>query len=501
MQEKYEQLKALLREANDVQSAAAVLYWDQSTYMPPAGAAARGRQAAILSQIAHEKSTAPQIGELLEALRPFEAEQPYDSDEAALIRAARRDYDKATRVPPSFVAEMSAHGAASYEAWTKARPANDFAAVRPYLEKTVELSRQLADFFPGYDHIADPLSDFADYGMKAETIRALFAELRAELVPLAQSIASHPPADDSFLHRHYPEAEQLAFGKQIIEQFGFDFQRGRQDKTAHPYMTKFAHGDVRITTRVDERDLGNALFSTLHECGHALYELGINPAYEGASLDGGVSAGVHESQSRLWENQVGRSRGFWEHYYPALQQTFPSQLGDISLDSFYRAINKVQRSLIRTEADEVTYNLHVMLRFELELELLEGKLAVRDLAEVWRSRFEADFGIPVPDDRNGVLQDVHWFHGLVGGAFQGYTLGNILSAQFFSLATAAHPEIPAQIGKGEFGTLRSWLQDNIYAYGSKYTAPELIERVTGGPLRIQPYMAYLREKYSELYDI
>ena len=501
MQEKYEQLKALLREANDVESAAGVLYWDQSTYMPPAGAAARGRQAAILSQIAHEKSTAPLIGELLEALRPFEAEQPYDSDEAALIRAARRDYDKATRVPSSFIAEMSAHAAASYEAWTKARPANDFAAVRPYLKKTVDLSRQLADFFPGYDHIADPLIDFADYGMKAETIRALFAELRAELVPLAQAIASHPPADDSFLHRHYPEAEQLAFGERIIKQFGFDFQRGRQDKTAHPYMTKFAHGDVRITTRVDENDLGNALFSTLHECGHALYELGVNPAYEGVSLDGGVSAGVHESQSRLWENQVGRSRGFWEHYYPALQQTFPSQLNDISLDSFYRAINKVQRSLIRTEADEVTYNLHVMLRFELELELLEGKLAVRDLAEVWRSRFEADFGIPVPDDRNGVLQDVHWFHGLVGGAFQGYTLGNILSAQFFSLATAAHPEIPAQIGKGEFGTLRSWLQDNIYVYGSKYTAPELIERVTGGPLRIQPYMAYLREKYGELYDI
>jgi carboxypeptidase Taq len=501
MKEKFEQLKALLGEVNNIESAAHVLYWDQSTYMPPGGATARGRQLATLSQIAHEKFTAPIIGDLLEALRPFESERSYDSDEAALIRATRRDYEKATRVPSSFVAEMSAHGAASYEAWVKARPANDFAAVQPYLEKTVDLSQQLADFFPGYDHIADPLIDFADYGMKAETIRALFAELRAELTPLAQAITSHPPADDSCLRRHYPEAQQLAFGKQVIERFGYDFQRGRQDKTVHPYMTKFSLDDVRITTRVDEHDLSGALFSTLHESGHAMYEQGINLAYEATPLGGGASAGVHESQSRLWENQVGRSRGFWEHYYPLLQKTFPGTLDDVSLDSFYRAINKVQRSLIRTEADEVTYNLHVMLRFDLELELLEGKLAVRDLAEAWRSRFEADFGIPVPDDRAGALQDVHWFHGIVGGSFQGYTLGNILSAQFFSLATAARPEIPAQIAQGQFDALLNWLRENIYTYGSKYTAPELIERVTGGTLRIEPYMTYLREKYGELYDI
>ena len=244
---------------------------------------------------------------------------------------------------------------------------------------------------------------------------------------------------------------------------------------------------MRITTRVDEHDLSQALFSTLHESGHALYEQGIDPAYEATPLGGGVSAGIHESQSRLWENQVGRSRGFWEHGYPLLQQTFPGVLDDVSLDRFYRAINKVQRSLIRTDADEVTYNLHVMLRFDLELALLEGKLAVRDLPEAWRDRFEADMGLPVPDDRDGVLQDVHWFGGLVGGAFQGYTLGNLLSAQFFSLATAAHPDIPAQMARGQFATLRDWLREHLYVHGSKYTAPELIERVTGGPLRIDPY--------------
>lgn len=501
MKEKFEQLKTLVREVSDIESASAVLYWDQSTYMPPGGAAARGRQRATLDRIAHEKLTAPMMGELLEALRPFAAEHPDDSDEAALIRVTRRDYEKATRVPSRFVAERSAHSAASYAAWVKARPADDFAAVQPYLEKTVDLSRQLADFFPGYDHIADPLIDFADPGMKAETIRALFADLRAELTPLMQAITRHPPADDRCLHRHYPEAAQWAFGQQIIEQFGYDFQRGRQDKTAHPYMTQFSLDDVRITTRVDEHDLSQALFSTLHEGGHALYEQGIHPAYEATSLGRGTSAGVHESQSRLWENQVGRSRGFWEHYYPLLQKTFPGRLDDLSLDQFYRAINKVQRSLIRTDADEVTYNLHVMLRFDLELALLEGELAVRDLPEAWRGRFEADFGIPVPDDRDGVLQDVHWFGGLVGGAFQGYTLGNLLSAQFFSLAMAAHPDIPAQIARGQFATLLNWLRENIYVHGSKYTAPELIERVTGGPLRIDPYMAYLHEKYGELYDI
>lgn len=501
MKEKFEQFKTLVREVSDIESASAVLYWDQSTYMPLGGAAARGRQRATLDRIAHEKLTAPMMGELLEALRPFAAEHPDDSDEAALIRVTRRDYEKATRVPSRFVAERSAHSAASYAAWVKARPAHDFAAVQPYLEKTVDLSRQLADFFPGYDHIADPLIDFADPGMKAETIRALFADLRAELTPLMQAITRHPPADDRCLHRHYPEAAQWAFGQQIIEQFGYDFQRGRQDKTAHPYMTPFSLDDVRITTRVDEHDLSQALFSTLHEGGHALYEQGIHPAYEATSLGRGTSAGVHESQSRLWENQVGRSRGFWEHYYPLLQKTFPGRLDDLSLDQFYRAINKVQRSLIRTDADEVTYNLHVMLRFDLELALLEGELAVRDLPEAWRGRFEADFGIPVPDDRDGVLQDVHWFGGLVGGAFQGYTLGNLLSAQFFSLAMAAHPDIPAQIARGQFATLLNWLRENIYVHGSKYTAPELIERVTGGPLRIDPYMAYLREKYGELYDI
>jgi len=501
MEAKLQALKTRLSEIDDLESAGSVLSWDQETYMPPGGAAARARQLGTLSRLAHEKLIDPAIGKLLADLRPCEESLPYDSDEASLIRLTRREYEKAVKVPPEFVAQLSSHGAASYDAWTRARPANDFAAVQPYLEKTLDLSRQLANFFPGYAHIADPLIDFADYGMKAATIRTLFAELRAQLVPIVQAITAQPPADDSCLRQHFPEEQQLAFGLEVIKRFGYDFERGRQDKTHHPFTTKFSLGDVRITTRVKEDHLGEALFSTLHEAGHALYEQGINRDFEGTPLGTGTSAGVHESQSRLWENVVGRSRGCWQFFYPQLQAIFPSQLGAVSLETFYRAINKVERSLIRTDADEVTYNLHVMIRFDLELALLEGRLAIGDLPAAWRERYQADLGIVPPDDRDGVLQDVHWYSFVIGGVFQGYTLGNIMNAQFYEAALRAHPEIPAEIARGEFATLHGWLKANIYQHGSKYTAAELMERVTGQPLSIEPYIRYLRAKYGELYRI
>jgi carboxypeptidase Taq len=501
MEPKLDDLKARLVEVNDLESASALLGWDQTTYMPPGGEQARGRQVATLGRLAHEKFTDSAIGTLLDDLRPYEESLPYDSDDAGLIRATRRAYQKAVNVPSEFMARLYAHMAAGYDAWTRARPANDFSIVRDSLAQTLELSRQFAGYFPGYEHIADPLIDFADYGMKAASVRALFADLRAELVPIVHAIAAQPTADDSCLRQHFPENPQLAFGEQVIRRFGYDFQRGRQDKTHHPYMTKFSLGDVRITTRVRDNDLGDALFSTMHESGHAMYEQGIRMDFEGTPLASGTSSGVHESQSRLWENLVGRSLGFWQFFYPQLQQVFPEQLGGVPLDTFYRAINKVQRSLIRTDADEVTYNLHVIIRFDLELELLEGRLAVRDLPEAWRERYRQDLGITPPDDSDGVLQDVHWYGGWIGGAFQGYSIGNILSAQFFNCATQAHPEIGQQIAQGEFGTLHTWLKENIYQHGSKYTAPELVERVTGGPLRTEPYIRYLRTKYGELYAI
>jgi carboxypeptidase Taq len=501
MESKLKELKSLLIEADDLGKATAVLYWDQTTYMPTRGAAARGRQLATLSRLAHEKRTDPAIGRLLDALRPYEASLPFDSDDASLIRVTRREYEQAVKVPAEFVSRQNEHAAASYQAWTTARPANDFAAVRPLLEKTVALSRELANYFPGYENIADPLIDLSDYGMRASSVRKLFAELRAQLVPLVQAITSQPPADDACLHLHFPEEQQFAFGREIIQRFGFDFERGRQDKTHHPYMTRFSSGDVRITTRVNENDLPDALFSTLHEAGHALYEQGVSPEFEATPLGGGTSSGVHESQSRLWENVVGRSRGFWNHFYPPLQAAFPRQLGQVPLETFYRAVNKVQRSLIRTDADEVTYNLHVMLRFDFELDLLEGRLAVRDLPEAWRERFTADLGITPPDDRYGVLQDVHWYNGQVGGVFQGYTLGNILGAQFYAAALKARPQISSDIERGEFHALRGWLTDNLYTHGSKFTAAELVERVTGGPMSIEPYMDYLRRKFGEMYQL
>jgi carboxypeptidase Taq len=496
-----EELKRRLQEASDLAAAASVLSWDQSTYMPPGGAAARGRQLALLSRLAHERFTDPEIGRLLEALRPYEESLPFESEDASLIRVTRRHYEKYTRVPPEFMAQMRRHGSAAYQTWTRARPANDFTAVRPFLEQGLELSRQMADFFPGYQHVADPLIDLSDHGTTAAEIRDLFGKLRTELVPMVKAIAAQPPADDSCLRRGCAEEAQIAFAADVIRRFGYDYERGRHDRTHHPFCTRFSIGDVRVTYRAREDDLGDGLFSMLHEAGHALYEQGVDPRFEATPLARGASSGVHESQSRLWENLVGRSRSFWEAFYPRLQALFPEQLRDTSLDTFYRAINKAQPSLIRTDADEVTYNLHVMIRFDLELELLEGRLSVADLPEAWRSRYQADLGVAPPDDRDGVLQDVHWFSGTIGGGFQGYTLGNIMSAQFFDAACRARPQIPDEIGRGEFCALHGWLKEQIYRHGRTFTPAELIERVTGSPLSIEPYVRYLKRKYGELYAL
>ena len=503
MQEKLTELKTRLQEVYDLHGAAALLYWDQATYMPPGGAEARGQQLATLSRLAQEKFTDPALGRLLEDLQPYQGTLPYDNDEASLVRVTRREYERATKLPPAFVAELSSHAARSYQAWTVARPANDFAAMQPLLEKTLELSRRAAEYFgwPAGGHIADPLINEADYGMTVAMLRPLFAALREQLTPLVEAIQAQPAPDDSFLYRHYPEQQQWDFGVDVVKRFGYDFQRGRQDKTHHPFMIKFGPGDVRITTRFREDDLGDGLFSTMHESGHAMYEQGINPAFGGTPLGGGTSAGVHESQSRLWENLVGRSRPFWSYYYPQLQAIFPQQLGEIPLDAFYRAINKVRPSLVRVDADEVTYNLHVIIRFELELALLEGTLAVKDLPEAWRASYRATLGVDVPDDRDGVLQDMHWYYSQIGGGFQGYTLGNILSAAFWQAANTAHPEIAEQIAQGQFDTLRGWLRERIYQHGSKFTAPMLVEQVTGAPLTIDPYIGYLKDKYGELYGL
>lgn len=503
MDEKFKALKKRLLVISDLRHAVSVLEWDQSTYMPSEGAEYRGRQMATLARIIHEKSVDSQLGRLLDDLQEYGEQLPYESDESALIRFARREFDRLIRIPSAFVEKFQAHTTHAYHLWVKARVDNDFATMQPLLEKSLDYSREFASFFP-YDHIADPLiseTEFGDYGMKAEDIRRIFGELRNALVPIVQEITAKPPTDDSCLLQPFDENDQLAFGLKVAEAFGYDLNRGRMDLTYHPFEIKLSWGDVRITTRVKSHDLSEALFSTLHEAGHALYEMGVSQSLDGTPLNAGTSAGVHESQSRLWENVVGRSRGFWIQYYPQLQATFPNQLGDVSLDTFYRAINKVQPSLIRTDADEVTYNLHVMIRFDLAMQMLEGKLAVKDLPDAWNARYESDLGITPPNYHDGVLQDVHWNVAHIGGSFQGYTLGNIMSLQFYDSALKVHPEIPTEITQGNFSTLHQWLKENIYHHGSKFTANEILERATGKPLTIDPYVDYLKTKFGELYAL
>ncbi len=498
---KLAELKLRLLEISDLAGAGALLGWDQSTYMPRGGAPARARQGATLSKLAHEKSIDPALGKLLDELAPYADDLPYQSDEASLIRVARRDFEKAIKVPSDHVARASALGSSSYDAWTRARPANDFATMRPFLEQAVDLSREYAGFFAPYQHVADPLIDAAEEGMTTASIRSLFAGLRSELLPIVRAIAEEPVPSDGCLRGSFPETAQLDYSLLVVKQFGYDLDRGRLDKTHHPFCTKFSTGDVRITTRVDEKLFGDALFSTMHESGHALYEQGVATALDGTPLGSGTSVGVHESQSRLWENVVGRGRAFWEHFFPILQDRFPDQFRRTSFETFYRAINKVQRSLIRTDADEVTYNLHIMMRFDLELELLEGALRVKDLPEAWRARMRAVLGVAPDDDRDGCLQDVHWYAGSVGGGFQSYTIGNILSAQFYAAALNACPGIPAEIAKGEFGTLHGWLRKHLYEHGRKFQPGEVVMQATGGPMSTEPYLAYLRAKYGELYRL
>jgi len=455
----------------------------------------------MLQRLAHEKFIDPALGRLLEQLAPYEESLAYDSDEASLIRVTRRDYERETRVPADFQAEFDEHMAMSYHTWTQARPEDDFERMVPILEKTLEYSRRYADFFPDKDHLVDPLIAISDEGVTGADLRELFGNLCDTLIPMVEEISQRPSVDDACLHQHYPQQEQLRFGLDIAECFGYDLDRGREDLSAHPVTSAFGLDDVRITTRVQENNLKEALFGTLHEAGHAIYTQNIPKELESTPIGRGATSGVHESQSRFWENIVGRSRPFWEFAYPRLQQVFPEQLGEVPLDSFYRAINKVEPSLIRTAADEVTYSLHCAMRFELEMDLLEGRIAVRDLPEVWRERSLEYLGVAPEDDRDGVLQDMNWYSDRIGGLYQHYTLGNVMSAMWYEAAVDAYPEIPDQIRQGKFSTLRHWLTDNIHIHGRKFTIPELVERVTGGELTTEPYLRYLKAKYGQLYDL
>lgn len=494
-------LETHLETLHDLEAATWVLEWDQMTHMPGGGAPARGRQLATLGRLAHELVVSDAFGRVLDdAARAVDALAPEDPRRAS-VRLARRRRDRATRLPSGFVVALRTHLAESYEVWARARPSDDFAAVRPLLERTVELSRRLSDFFPEADHPADPHIDEADPGLDAAQVDALFAALRPGLRSLLEEIRARPAPDVSFLAGDFDPEAQLAFGRRVVERLGYDFGRGRQDLTHHPFMVRFSIGDVRITTRVRRDDLGDALFSTVHEAGHAMYEQGIDPAHEGTLVANGASAWVHESQSRLWENHVARSEPFWRFFLPELRAAFPGALDGVELGDFVRAINRVEPSLVRVDADQLTYDLHVMIRVELERALLEGRLTVAELPDAWDAAYARDLGVRPPGPGLGVLQDVHWYAGTIGGSFQGYTFGNVLSAQVFDAALAARPSIPDEMADGRFDGLRSWLVEHLYRHGSALEPAELVTRATGRPLEVEPYLRLLRRKLGPLHGL
>ena len=500
MEAKLEQLKNLLAEISDLGAASAIMVWDQQVNMPPGGAEARGNQLATVQKLVHQKSITDEVGQLIADLSEAAKDWDPDSDEARLVKVAKRDYELAVKVPPEFTAEFAKVTTVAFGAWAEARAENDFLKFQPHLEKIVELAHQFVSYFAPYDHPYDPLLDQFESGMKTADVKGIFDALRPQQVELIQAIADRPQVEAGFLHLNYDEQKQWDFGVDVITKYGYDWKRGRQDKSAHPFTTNFARDDVRITTRVDPDYMGTALFGTLHECGHALYELGSAPKYERSPLAGGASLAIHESQSRMYENLIGRSLPFWENFYPGLQEFFPEQLGNVDLGTFYKGINKVEPSLIRVEADEATYNLHIMLRLELEIALMEGKLAVKDLPEAWNTKFEEYLGITPPNDALGVLQDVHWSGGMIG-YFSTYALGNLISVQLWEKMLADMPNMEDQIRNGEFAEILAWLVENVHQYGSKYEPQELVQRVTGSKIDAAPYMAYLKKKYSEIYGL
>jgi len=500
MEEKLERLKTILGEVADLDHAMALLDWDQQTYMPPGGSDDRGYHLSTLSRIQHDMATSSELGQLLDDLQPLAQQLDPGSNDARLLKVARRDYDKQVKVPTELVAEFAQVTTKAQQVWQEARAKDDFPLFQPHLEKIVELRRRYAAIFAPYEHVYDALLDDFEPGMKTAEVQAIFTALRPQQVALIQAIADRPQVEDAFLHITYEEQKQWDFGVEVITKFGYDWERGRQDRAPHPFTSNFGIDDVRITTRFEEEYPVSSLFSTMHEAGHALYELGVDHALGRSPLGSGASLALHESQSRMWENLVGRSRPFWGHFYPRMQELFPDQLGNVSLDAFYKGINKVQPSLIRVEADEATYNLHIMLRLELEIALMEGSLEVKDLPEAWNTRMQDYLGITPPNNSLGVLQDIHWAGGAIG-YFSTYALGNLVSAQLWEVINRDIPDLPEQMRRGEFSALLDWLKRNVHCHGAKFEPQELVQRVAGSKIDPAPYMRYLRNKFSEIYGL
>jgi carboxypeptidase Taq len=485
-----------MRKIADIKYAAAVLEWDQETYLPPKGAEYRGRQLASLSEIAHEWFTAASLGDLLQELNQ-RGDLP--EDQRRNVELSLEDYNKQKKFSPAFIRRLSETSSCCFHSWLQARAANSFSLFEKDLTQMVGLKKEEAELAGYEQHPYNALLDNFEKGCTIALLDKVFAAVRGPLKDLLDKIAVRPPIDDSFLRGDYPRQPQWDFGMGLIRQLGFDFDAGRQDLSEHPFTTSFNARDVRITTRVDDKDFSHMTWSCIHETGHALYEQGLPIEYYGLPLGEYASLSIHESQSRLWENNVGRSLAWWQTIYPRLQTTFPQALKGVTVQDFYKGINKVAPSLIRTEADEVSYHFHVMIRYELEKSLLDGSLSVTDLPAWWSEKYDAWLGVTVPDDKRGCLQDVHWSHGSFG-YFPTYSLGSFYAAQFFSSAENQDLTIRPALQEGRSEPLLMWLRTHIHRHGRRYTSEELCQSATGEPLNIQCFLDYLSDKYVNIYS-
>jgi carboxypeptidase Taq len=500
-EEAYADLIRRTKEASLLGSCASLLDWDEQTYMPRQGATHRAEQLALLARLRHEMATAPEVGQLLAEVEGSEVVRDADSVPAANVREIRRAYDRAVKLPKELVEELARVTSLAKQVWQEARKRKEFARFEPWLEKVVRLKRQEAEAVGYQGAPYDALLDEYEPGATTAQISRTFAALREELVPLVGAIlGSGRQPDRGILEREYPVDRQEVFGQAAAAAIGFDFAAGRLDRTVHPFCSTMGPGDCRLTTRYNPHFFNEAFFGVLHEAGHGMYEQGLDPHHAGTPAGSPASLGIHESQSRLWENQVGRGRPFWEHFFPRARQVFFDALADVRLDDFLFAVNDVRPSFIRVEADEATYNMHIILRFELEQALVRGDLKPADVPGVWNERFQKSFQLTPPDDAQGCLQDIHWSMGGIG-YFPTYTLGNLYAAQFMEHARKDLDGLDEDFRRGEFGQLKGWLNEKVHRHGLRYRAGELCRRVTGKPLSHKPLIAYLRDKFGPLYAI
>lgn len=491
----YQQYTHTMRKIADIRYATAVLQWDQETYLPPKGAAIRGQQIATLSEIAHQHFIDDTLGGLLQELN---AREDLSVPEKKNVALTWEDYSKQKKFSSAFVRELTETINQCFHSWLEARKANDFGLLAGPLSQLIDLKKQEAQLLGYQHHPYDALLNDYDKGSNVQLLDKVFTAIRQPLKDMLSKIQSRPQVSNAFLRQHYPKDKQWAFGMQVLKDLGYDLEAGRQDVSEHPFTINFNSRDVRVTTRIDENDLGNMVWSCIHETGHALYEQGLPDEAYGLPLGEAASLSIHESQSRLWENHVGRSRAFCEHYFPVLQTYFPEQLKAVTVEQFYQGINQVAPSLIRTEADEVTYHFHVMIRYELEKQLLENTLATRDIPAWWNEHYQQYLGVQVPDDKRGCLQDVHWSHGSLG-YFPTYSLGSFYAAQFYARATQDIKDLEIQVQKGNTAPLLQWLRTRVHQHGRFYTSEQLSEQVSGEVLDMQHFLRYLLDKYQNIY--